>query len=63
MTGSAPDSGHQPPHDSAAPERVPSDPDRPFGLYFHFPFCAARCHYCAFTFVVGQEAARAPSLR
>lgn len=62
MTGPTPASGHQPPQDLAAPECVPPDLHRPFGLYFHFPFCAARCHYCAFTFVVGQEAARAPYL-
>jgi oxygen-independent coproporphyrinogen-3 oxidase len=30
----------------------------PFGLYVHFPFCKARCHYCAFYFVVGRAEAR-----
>jgi oxygen-independent coproporphyrinogen-3 oxidase len=41
---------------------VPPDPSLPFGLYVHFPFCAARCHYCAFTFVVGREEIRAAYL-
>ncbi len=31
----------------------------PVGLYVHFPFCAARCHYCAFYFVVGRRDVRA----
>jgi oxygen-independent coproporphyrinogen-3 oxidase len=30
----------------------------PIGLYVHFPFCRARCHYCAFYFVVGRRDAR-----
>jgi len=41
------------------PGPVPPDPSRPFGLYVHFPFCAARCHYCAFYFVVGRAEVRA----
>ena len=42
------------------PVAAPVPPDRasPFGLYLHFPFCAARCHYCAFYFVVGRADAR-----
>jgi oxygen-independent coproporphyrinogen-3 oxidase len=27
----------------------------PIGIYVHFPFCRARCHYCAFYFVVGRS--------
>ncbi|MEZ5066189.1 MAG: radical SAM family heme chaperone HemW [bacterium] len=38
---------------------VPPDPERPFGLYVHFPYCSARCHYCAFYFVVGRDETRA----
>jgi oxygen-independent coproporphyrinogen-3 oxidase len=44
------------PRPPAAP--VPPDRASPFGLYVHFPFCAARCHYCAFYFVVGRGEAR-----
>lgn len=42
------------------PVAAPVSPDlaSPFGLYLHFPFCAARCHYCAFYFVVGRADAR-----
>jgi oxygen-independent coproporphyrinogen-3 oxidase len=44
-----------------APARAgtPTRGDAPLGLYVHFPFCAARCHYCAFYFVVGQAEKRA----
>ncbi len=37
----------------------PHERRRPVGLYVHFPFCAARCHYCAFYFVVGRRDVRA----
>ena len=41
---------------------VPPDPERPFGLYVHFPYCSARCHYCAFYFVIGRDETRAAYL-
>jgi oxygen-independent coproporphyrinogen-3 oxidase len=41
----------------AASSRAPGPGDA-FGLYVHFPFCAVRCHYCAFYFVVGRAEAR-----
>lgn len=30
---------------------------KPFGLYFHVPFCPYRCHYCDFLSFTNQEAA------
>jgi oxygen-independent coproporphyrinogen-3 oxidase len=33
--------------------------ERPFGVYVHVPFCAARCGYCDFNTYVAPEAERA----
>ena len=30
-------------------------PDRPFGMYVHVPFCAARCGYCDFNTYTAAE--------
>ncbi|WP_189057188.1 radical SAM family heme chaperone HemW [Longimycelium tulufanense] len=50
-----------PPGDPAPPDgRLPSSAlgglgDRPFGIYVHVPFCAARCGYCDFnTYTPGE---------
>lgn len=29
--------------------------DKKIGLYIHIPFCAKRCHYCAFLTFSGNE--------
>ena len=31
--------------------------NRPFGLYFHIPFCRQRCHFCAFYLELHREPA------
>ena len=44
---------------AATLDRVPSasDPDVPFGVYVHVPFCAARCGYCDFNTYTPSELA------
>jgi coproporphyrinogen III oxidase-like Fe-S oxidoreductase len=38
----------------------PSPPRRPFGVYVHVPFCAARCGYCDFNTYTASELAEDP---
>lgn len=33
-----------------------ADPDRPFGLYLHIPFCRKRCHFCYFRVYTDKNA-------
>jgi oxygen-independent coproporphyrinogen-3 oxidase len=51
--------------DAVSPREIPATDSTkpaatPLGLYLHFPFCPARCPYCAFYFVVGEREARDP---
>ena len=49
--------GDVPPRDGALPgaARGAGWPARPFGVYVHVPFCAARCGYCDFNTYTAAE--------
>jgi putative oxygen-independent coproporphyrinogen III oxidase len=53
---SDPPPGEPAPSDGALPERVRAGlGSRPFGIYVHVPFCAARCGYCDFNTYTPSE--------
>jgi len=36
-------------------ERADAEPDEPFSLYFHLPFCQARCAFCACNVIITRR--------
>jgi oxygen-independent coproporphyrinogen-3 oxidase len=42
---------------------TPANPDAPFGLYVHIPFCHARCGYCDFVTFTGKGDQRGAYVR
>ncbi|MEZ3161088.1 radical SAM family heme chaperone HemW [Microbacterium sp. BWT-B31] len=53
--GSALPLGEPAPADGALPADLVIDPDAPFGVYLHVPFCRVRCGYCDFnTYTSGE---------
>lgn len=47
--------GEPVPSSGALPDGVTIDPDQPFGVYLHVPFCRVRCGYCDFnTYTSGE---------
>lgn len=47
--------GDPAPADGALPPDLDLDPERPFGVYLHVPFCRVRCGYCDFnTYTAGE---------
>jgi putative oxygen-independent coproporphyrinogen III oxidase len=54
--GSRPPEGKPPPPDgSLPPPAVAAVGSRPFGVYVHVPYCAARCGYCDFNTYTAAE--------
>ena len=48
--------GDPPPRDGRLPSQALDElPERPFGVYVHVPFCAARCGYCDFNTYTAAE--------
>ncbi|MGL5827448.1 MAG: radical SAM family heme chaperone HemW [Nocardioides sp.] len=59
---SVPPPGESAPSDGALGERVRAGlGSRPFGVYVHIPFCAARCGYCDFNTYTPSELGEANS--
>ena len=54
MAGRLPDGDPVPPG-GELPSDVRIDPDRPFGVYIHVPFCRVRCGYCDFNTYTASE--------
>lgn len=53
--GSALPLGEPVPADGSLPPGVSVDPETPFGVYLHVPFCRVRCGYCDFnTYTSGE---------
>ncbi|WCB92140.1 Heme chaperone HemW [Baekduia alba] len=53
--------GERPPADGALPPTALHGlgaADRPFGVYVHVPYCAARCGYCDYNTYIGTEASQ-----
>jgi oxygen-independent coproporphyrinogen-3 oxidase len=56
--------GDRPPADGALPPeslRGLGAPERPFGVYVHVPYCAARCGYCDYNTYIPGEAGATPA--
>jgi putative oxygen-independent coproporphyrinogen III oxidase len=47
--------GDPAPLDGRLPADLAIDPDRPFGVYLHIPFCRVRCGYCDFNTYTSTE--------
>ncbi len=55
MPSSPPDGEPAPAHGELPRSAVAGLGDRPFGVYVHVPFCAARCGYCDFNTYTATE--------
>jgi len=47
--------GDPAPADGRLPDDIRIDPDVPFGVYLHVPFCRVRCGYCDFNTYTSDE--------